>query len=126
MACTKIGRGMYSHIVIAELCVPAAARQLAGKLLGVLSMRMEPARLVALLTDITKKLPLPSAGPAKKFEEAEGALCSAGYLLTPCLAGAWLRQQHQASVVPPAHHKVWGSVSLGRVHNTLHVPARLM
>ena len=65
----------------------AAARQLAGKLLGVLSARMEPPRLEALLNDVTSKLPLPSAGPAKKFEEAEGALCCASYLLAPGLAG---------------------------------------
>ena len=50
-------------------------------------MRLEPARLASLLDDVIRKLPLPSAGPAKKFEEADGALSCAGYLLAPCLAG---------------------------------------
>ena len=52
-----------------------------------LSVRLEPARLATLLGDVVRKLPLPSAGPAKKFEEAEGALSSAAYLLAPALAG---------------------------------------
>ena len=51
-------------------------------------MGLEPDRVQAVLEDVIKKLPLPQgSAKASKFEEADGALACAGFLLARALTG---------------------------------------
>ena len=52
-------------------------------------MGLESARLQAVLEDVAKKLPLPKQDKAPRFEDADGALACAGYVLAQCLTGAY-------------------------------------
>ena len=64
-----------------------AVRDLAGRLLGIVSMALSTEAVVSLLGSLL--VPLANTeGKAARFEEVEGALSAAGYVLAQCLTGA--------------------------------------
>ena len=79
-----------------HLTLATAARDVAGKLIGIASLGMPGAAAAALLSELTAELPSTAATGANpkggnavpvKFEGQDGSLAAAGYLLAQAATG---------------------------------------
>ena len=65
----------------------AAARGVAGKLLGIVVSRLSPEDASSLLGQLCASFPAGSNGQPKRFEDQSGSLGAAGFVLAQCSTG---------------------------------------
>jgi len=70
-----------------------AVRELAARLLGLVCMALSRDAAVALLDELLTPLQASENKPAR-FEDMEGALSAAGYVLAQCLTGTVSNPHH--------------------------------
>ncbi len=95
------------------LAAGAAARELAAQLVGIAAAELDGAAAAALLAELCGTFAPPGAGPdgdagarthkhRARYEDVDGSLAAAGYVLAQCAAGAWL-----APSAPPSRWPAW-------------------
>ena len=125
-ACCIIVR--FSPAKVSALTLATAARDVAGKLVGIASLGMPDAAAAELLTELTAAFPSTSAtGAAQKggnamplkFEGQDGSMAAAGYLLAQAATG--VRRQLPGSL-PEYAHSVTSLLDICSWHTLRHAP----